>query len=921
MTPALALIALASAISAQALLARHARLPVAVGLYAGAGLLFAAAFVRQRPALFESVQALTSPRRLLLALALPCALNGAALGLFATEAAPNVAWLLFLASLLALLFVSWRTVRVCSQPQEASARGGWLHRWAGAGKRREVAGRLLAAAGALGVMGLAAGLRFFRFHSLPEGVWFDEAEYGLLVRRMLGDSDFRPIYAPSGNVSAMFLYGIGLSFRLFGESIESLRLVSALAGVATVGVFYFLARWYASRPAALAASVLLAVSYWHVNFSRIGLQGVLTPLFTALALLFLLRAWRAGRALDFAVAGIAVSGGVWAYTASNALPIVALGFFLACALVDRSWLRARATGLVLFAVAALIAVSPLAYYAATHRHEYFARVNQTNIFRDRSFSESMRVLGENTEKHLLMFNYEGDRNGRHNLPGRRMLDDVTGVLAVLGLSYCLARPRRPEYLLPVGTLAMGLLGGVLTLDYEAPQSLRAIMALPVAYLMAGIAVDAGWRLVTAPGRLRLTRTCLAAVAVASLLAWAGVMNYGVFFDKKANDLASWAAYSTDVTLVAKEIHGHTGGYDVSVAPVFVGQPTLGFLAPDLDSFTQLNASTALPLRSTGEKGAAFLVDVGSAQMVPQAKSYYPGAEVKALAPPFDREHPVGWVVYVPAEDIRAVQGLEGRYYVGGESTSSPAFMRRDAAVDFDWARSAPLEPPFSVHWEGCVYAPDRGRYSFGLEGALASPDIQVDSLPLDFASGGLSSPVMLAQGLHRIEVAATFEKLGSCRLVWDASGEVEPVPATCLFAPALAPHGLLGRYYDNSDWSGEPALERVDSEISFYFQVTPLPRPYTVEWSGKILAPVSGPYYFSVYAVGAAQLFIDARRVASCDGGESGGSASLEEGEHDVVVRFVDDRGYSGVKLFWTPPGGQKEIIPSTNLVPWGDGG
>jgi hypothetical protein len=48
----------------------------------------------------------------------------------------------------------------------------------------------------LGIVGLAAGLRFLRFDSLPQGIWYDEAEYGLLVRRILSDDSFRPIYAP-----------------------------------------------------------------------------------------------------------------------------------------------------------------------------------------------------------------------------------------------------------------------------------------------------------------------------------------------------------------------------------------------------------------------------------------------------------------------------------------------------------------------------------------------------------------------------------------------------------------------------------------------------------------------------------------------------------------------------------------------------
>ena len=94
----------------------------------------------------------------------------------------------------------------------------------------------------------------------------------------------------------------------------------------------------------------------------------------------------------------------------------------------------------------------------------------------------------NAAKHLLMFNYRGDPNGRHNLPGEPMLDYATSVFAVLGAGLALTRLREPrQFLLPIWLLIM-LAGGVFSLDFEAPQSLRAIGSLPPAYLLAGLAL-------------------------------------------------------------------------------------------------------------------------------------------------------------------------------------------------------------------------------------------------------------------------------------------------------------------------------------------------------------------------------------------------------------------------------------------------
>ena len=73
--------------------------------------------------------------------------------------------------------------------------------------------------------------------------------------------------------------------------------------------------------------------------------------------------------------------------------------------------------------------------------------------------------------------WRGDRNGLQNLPGAPMLDDIAGLLLVLGLGYSLWRSRDPRYALLPLWLGLTLLGGILSLDFEAPQSLRANGAL------------------------------------------------------------------------------------------------------------------------------------------------------------------------------------------------------------------------------------------------------------------------------------------------------------------------------------------------------------------------------------------------------------------------------------------------------------
>ena len=73
-----------------------------------------------------------------------------------------------------------------------------------------------------------------------------------------------------------------LSIGAFGESEWSVRLPAVLFGVATIPVFYWVARLAHSRWASVAATAVLAVSYHHIFFSQ-NARGYSAALFFALA--------------------------------------------------------------------------------------------------------------------------------------------------------------------------------------------------------------------------------------------------------------------------------------------------------------------------------------------------------------------------------------------------------------------------------------------------------------------------------------------------------------------------------------------------------------------------------------------------------------------------------------------------------------
>ena len=103
-----------------------------------------------------------------------------------------------------------------------------------------------------------------------------------------------------------------------------------------------------------------------------------------------------------------------------------------------------------------------------------------------------------------MFNYIGDGNGRHNLPGSPMLETFTAALAALGFVLAVTRLRRPEFALPFIWWLVMSQGGVWSLAFEAPQGYRTIDEVVAVALLAALPIAVlAERLIAIGGRARI----------------------------------------------------------------------------------------------------------------------------------------------------------------------------------------------------------------------------------------------------------------------------------------------------------------------------------------------------------------------------------------------------------------------------------
>jgi len=764
-------------------------------------------------------------------------------------------------------------------------------------------GRLLQGISLVAILGLAAFLRLCSLGELPAGCWYDEAAAGLEARKILARPAHLPPFWPSIRWTAYLLVPYAAALRLFGDSITSLRLVSAALGTAGVAAAYFFGREFFSPQLALVFAFLLATGRWHINFSRIAMTGIDCPLFELATLYFLLKGIRTGKRLHFSCAGLCLGLGLSIYDAFRLFPIVVALFLAYYAWSHRSAIprRALATDLALMALATLVTVAPLANYALTHPDMFWSRVRQTSIFNEDSSKPLPGRLIQNAKAHLLMFNYRGDRNGRHNLPGEPMLDHAGAALFVLGLAYAIRHIGSPRYFLLVTWWAVMLCPGIFSLSFEAPQALRTIGSLPAAYAMAVETL----RLCKLQGDGLELRTCKVATSIlaACLLAYIGRANYDIYFHRQAHDFACWNAFSTPQTILARELNSLGEGYRVEIDPLLAGHPTIEFLAPGRAPSQALDPATLLPLRESGPQGVAIFLDPGTHLVRDLIEQYYPHLAPRSFRAPSGGPVVLYEYVFTP-QDVIAVQGMVASYH-----RDEKVILER---VEREWGLEVPA--PCEAQWQAALWVPRWGSYRFRLHGGTQAI-IELDGQRV-------TGSVPLAQGLHALTVQAHLDDTKGIELLWKTPADegFTPVPFSHLFLPPVEPMGLIGRYYPNDGWQGEPAFARVDPVISFYFHLTPLPRPYTVEWEGRLIAPRDGLYAFGTENISASWLELDGNLILTNEEQNVYKQAAiyLTRGYHHLRLRFLDDAAYSHIHLYWKPPGATApQLLNSSYLRPF----
>lgn len=555
------------------------------------------------------------------------------------------------------------------------------------------------------ILALAAFFRFNRITDVPPGLYPDEAMNGNNALEALATGDFKIFYPENNGREGLFINLQAISLWIFGNKAWALRVVSAFFGtLAVLGLFllvYELFRnyehtieketeesatfdtflphglWIASM-----SSFFLAVSYWHINFSRIGFRAIMVPFLLVFGFYFLLKTFRTGKIFDAVWAGIFIGFGFHTYIAFRLAPLIlifVLGWKLwewrrerimnnelrikednaSASIHNSSFIAPKSKScvpcmVVLFLFVAFVVALPVGWHFLNNPSDFVGRQGQVSVFDSENpakefFMSNVKTLG--------MFNFRGDCNQRHNFNCQPELFWPVGILFIAGLYYSISQIRRsiknknspnknavevfPHLFLIIWFLVM-MLPATLTKE-GLPHALRSIGLIPVVFIFTGL--GSGFLLhqlfyrfhLFYDGKVHLNHEHRrvrwgAILFIVFLLIFVSVNTYDVYFKKFSGHAKTYFEFSTGlyrigeyVDLLPKDIKKYIivnmDGVDVYGIPM--PAETVMFLT---DSFRQDKQK---------EKNIIYL----NSKKIPDIAEQIPNKENALIIPlnPFDKE--------------------------------------------------------------------------------------------------------------------------------------------------------------------------------------------------------------------------------------------------------------------------------------------
>jgi hypothetical protein len=322
-------------------------------------------------------------------------------------------------------------------------------------------------------------MRLIYLQDIPPGLAQDEV-LNADIARSIQSGRLTLFFQEGFGHEPLYHYLTAYFSMLLGDNYLAIRLPSVLLGLLLIAAEM---RW-SKRDFGWVASVVagfgLAVSWWPILFSRVGIRPILEPVLLILvAWLWFGHPWLAGLTLGLTM---------YSYTAAGfmfLLPVLMI-MYAFIFLRDRTERIASLKSSIIILVVALVTYLPL----------YFTLRNDPSL-QDRvaQLSGPLTSLGQGDPAPILemtfdtlgVFSISGEPRSIYSPPDRPLFDPLTSVLFYGGLMIAIVRIREAKFAFILSWLLLALVPSMIT--PRAPSTVRLIGAIPIVYLMLGLSVS------------------------------------------------------------------------------------------------------------------------------------------------------------------------------------------------------------------------------------------------------------------------------------------------------------------------------------------------------------------------------------------------------------------------------------------------
>ena len=390
------------------------------------------------------------------------------------------------------------------------------------------------------VFAVAMFARFFRLGDVPS-IPLDVESLSWIASTRLFEDGWLGLWSPiTDGQPTGFAHLVSGWIAAFGDSVASIRMLSAAIGAGSVALFFLFCRRALGFRPALLGSLFLAIGIWHLTYSRLAVPAgalVLAELGTLLLLLWALKepVGRPKASRLLVAAGVVFGAGVYTHNA----------FFIFAFAIGVVWVRELASEyptaevgrrFAMFAIPALVVALPYLGALALNAEDVRDRVRGVAVSTEEGYQERVGFM-ENSqyifEKTVgsaiaLAWRRSGDEGST------RLLDPVTGILATVGLVAGLWRWREREHFMLWALFITAVVAAGVTADRGV--NARLLVALPAVFAYAGYA--AHWILVYMRGRTTTAATYVVAVLVVLFVAW---HNLDALYDDAGPNEVLWTS--------------------------------------------------------------------------------------------------------------------------------------------------------------------------------------------------------------------------------------------------------------------------------------------------------------------------------------------------------------------------------------------